>query len=98
MLDDKTRFVDTRLWSEVARSVSPDTARNILKYREAAGIIADGITLANSIDDFLNIHSNNPHVIELGKAGIIRVILKAEEDSSLRIDPSIFTTSWTLRR
>jgi hypothetical protein len=81
-------FTDRPLWDEIVHSLGQDPQRRILKYRGAGGIISSGIRLANSIDDFLNIHSKNEYVTQLGKAAIVRTILQAEKESTLRVDPT----------
>jgi hypothetical protein len=55
------------------------------QYQKAGWLIRDGIVLANSIDDFLEIHKNDERVINYGKAAIAKCILEAEAKSSLRI-------------
>lgn len=57
-------------------------------YLAAFRLIRRGILLANSIDDYLNIHEATPDVVEVGKAAIIRSILSAERGSHLFVDPS----------
>ncbi|WP_426533657.1 hypothetical protein [Bradyrhizobium sp. McL0615] len=44
--------------------------------------------LANSIDDFLNIHEGASEVVTVGKAAIVRSILNAERHCKLYVDPS----------
>jgi hypothetical protein len=87
-MERTARFTDVDLFSEIRRSLGQDPERQLNKYGDAAQVITTGITLSNSIDDFLNIHSNNPYVIQLGKASIVRVILNAEKDSDLYINQS----------
>jgi hypothetical protein len=57
-------------------------------YYGAFRLIHRGILLANSIDDYLNIHEGTPDVIEVGKAAIIRSILNAERHSHIFVNPS----------
>jgi hypothetical protein len=87
-MERAARFTDQELFMEVRRSLGQDPERKLNKYGDAATIISKGITLANSIDDFLNIHSKNEYITQLGKASIVRQILQAEKDSNLRIDSS----------
>jgi hypothetical protein len=87
-MERTARFTDVELFSEIRRSLGQDPERKLNKYGDAAQVINKGITLSNSIDDFLNIHSNNPYVTQLGKAGIVRVILNAEKNSDLYINQS----------
>lgn len=63
-------------------------------YNQAAWSIRDGIHLASSIDDFLESHRANEHILLYGKCAIAKSILKAEENSSLyyekrRLDSTI---------
>jgi hypothetical protein len=52
-------------------------------FQRAAFLIRDGIGLAQSIDDFLDLHRANKYVNEYGKAAIVKSILEAERASSL---------------
>ncbi len=78
-------FADLELFKELRRHRQ---GLDISEYVKAASIISDGIRLANSIDDFLNIHGGNKTLIELGKAAIVRSILEAEGNSKLFVDQS----------
>ncbi|WP_108522541.1 hypothetical protein [Bradyrhizobium algeriense] len=60
----------------------------INEYANAFRLISNGILLANSIDDFLNIHEASEEIVTVGKAAIIRSILNAERQSKLFVDPS----------
>ncbi|WP_156447242.1 hypothetical protein [Bradyrhizobium yuanmingense] len=68
------------------------------KYLAAFELIHKGILLANSIDDFLNIHEGTPEVVEVGKAAIIRSILDAERNSYLFVSPSNINNTLDLMR
>lgn len=57
-------------------------------YQKAAWTIRDGVLLSNSIDDFLDVHSQDAFVQEIGKAAIVRSILEAERHSKLYVDSS----------
>jgi hypothetical protein len=57
-------------------------------YIKAFQIIRNGVLLANSIDDFLNIHEGSPEVVTVGKAAVVRSILYAERHCKLYVDPS----------
>ncbi|MEK9281002.1 hypothetical protein MTR72_15295 [Bradyrhizobium sp. ISRA442] len=61
---------------------------NANAYFNAFRLIHDGVLLANSIDDFLNIHEASPEVVTVGKAAIVRTILNAERGCKLYVDPS----------
>jgi hypothetical protein len=58
------------------------------EYVKAFRLIQNGVLLANSIDDFLNIHEGSPEVVTVGKAAIVRSILHAERRCKLYADPS----------
>lgn len=58
------------------------------EYYSAFRLIHDGVLLANSIDDFLNIHEASPEVVTVGKAAIVRTILNAERACKLYVDPT----------
>lgn len=62
--------------------------KELNEYYAAAGRISQGISLANSIDDFLNIHSADERVKTVGKAAIVRSVLEAEKNSALFVDQS----------
>jgi hypothetical protein len=55
----------------------------VQEFQRAGWAIRDGIGFAQSIDDFLDQHRNDPHVNEYGKAAIVRTILEAERRSAL---------------
>lgn len=52
-------------------------------FQQAGWIIRDGIVLANSIDDFLDVHQHDDRIVRLGKAAIAKCILEAERSSRL---------------
>lgn len=54
--------------------------------QQACWLIRDGIHLANSIDDFLDLHHDNAELVTVGKATIVKCILEAEKASSLFYD------------
>jgi hypothetical protein len=63
-------------------------------FQKAGWLIRDGIVLANSIDDFLDVHRHDECVVRIGKAAIAKCILEAERSSKLhfsdrRADDSI---------
>jgi hypothetical protein len=70
-------------------SIASGGDRSKLAALQAAGrIIAGGIQLTNSIDDFLHLHQGNSEVVRIGKVAIVRAILESEKASPLFIDPS----------
>lgn len=48
--------------------------------------IRDGVQLSASIDDFLDIHKDDEHIVRCGKIAIARAILAAEQTSTLYVD------------
>ena len=60
--------------------------RNLNEYLPAARQISKGLCLANSIDDYINTHQNDPKISLLGKAAIVYTILEAEKKSTLYFD------------
>ncbi|MBA2399599.1 MAG: hypothetical protein H0V72_13025 [Bradyrhizobium sp.] len=67
-------------------------------YVAAFNLIQNGILLANSIDDFLNIHEADQGAVNVGKAAIVRSIIAAERDSHLWVDPSNMYNKMDLER
>jgi hypothetical protein len=59
---------------------------NVQEFQQAAWLIRDGIGLAQSIDDFLDIHRNNANLNLYGKAAIVKAVLEAEHGSKLYFD------------
>ena len=57
-------------------------------YLKAFHLIRNGVLLASSIDDFLNIHESASEVVTVGKAAIVRSILHAERHCKLYVSPS----------
>jgi hypothetical protein len=51
--------------------------------QQACWLIRDGIHLANSIDDFLDLHQENQELTLVGKAAVAKSILEAERKSTL---------------
>jgi hypothetical protein len=56
---------------------------NVHEYQQAAWLIRDGIGLARSIDDFLDLHRSDNFVNVYGKAAIVKSVLLAERASKL---------------
>lgn len=75
---------DLDLFAEFARS----SGEHIVSYQNAFWMIRDGVLTQNSIDDFLDIHKDNPTLQRIGKAAIIKYILLAERHSPLFFDTS----------
>lgn len=56
-------------------------------YYRAGRDIAAAMPQALSIDNYLDAHSTDQHVVDMGKIGIVASILEAERKSKLFIDP-----------
>jgi hypothetical protein len=75
------------------------------EFQQAALLIRDGILLSRSIDDFLDLHRNDPRVMLYGKAAIVRCILEAERGSKLyfdqhngvEFDPKKLSETWLVK-
>lgn len=93
---------DTDLYIQLTRQFAKDP----LELQQAAWLIRDGISLAQSIDDFLDLHRTNQHVNLYGKAAIVKTILEAERQSRLYFagpdkeeyfDPEKCADTWLLK-
>ena len=58
--------------------ITKNFANNAEGYQKASWLIRDGIQLARSIDDFLDMHRDDALVVEYGKAAIVKSVLEAE--------------------
>jgi hypothetical protein len=68
---------------DLFRNVS--SGRDATVTQKAAWLIRDGIILANSIDDFLDVHQHDEEVVRYGKAAIVKCILEAERSSKIEL-------------
>jgi hypothetical protein len=59
---------------------------HVREFQQAALLIRDGIQLARSIDDFLDMHRSSQFVVTYGKVAIVKAILEAENSSTLHFD------------
>jgi hypothetical protein len=73
---------DMNLFENI-RAKFPREAR---EYQQAGWRIRDGIPLANSIDDFLDLHRDNERLVRYGKAAIVKSVLEAERGSKLFVE------------
>jgi len=101
-----TRFIgqgDRDLYESVTRGRS-----DRIGLQHAGLRIRDGIELAQSIDDFLDLHRSDKLMTIYGKAAIVRSILDAEGKSDLyynpfgdsgrkRFDASIVANTWFVK-
>jgi hypothetical protein len=60
---------------------------NVQEFQRAGWLVPDGIELARSIDDVLDLHKNKPFAVAYGKATIVNCILEAERASTLYYAP-----------
>jgi hypothetical protein len=58
------------------------------RYMGACKLISDGIRYSDSIDDFIDLHRDEPMVAVCGKVAIAASILEKERESKLYVDPS----------
>jgi hypothetical protein len=63
-------------------------SRDINPYLHAAWRIRDNMSLAPSIDNFLDTHRDDSLLVEFGKIAICHAIQMAESNSSMRVDRS----------
>lgn len=68
----------------VERGTPP--SRDINPYLREAHKIREGMPLAISIDNFMDVHSGNEHMETCGKLAIVSNILKAEDRSTLQVN------------
>lgn len=61
---------------------------NMGPYIQAAHDIREGMSLSPSIDNFIDVHRDNPKIAECGKLAITHCILNAESRSKLHVDRS----------
>jgi hypothetical protein len=61
---------------------------DITEYTNAYRTVREGIVLSRSIDDFLNIHGDDPRIVLVGKSIIARAIHAAEARSDMYVNPS----------
>lgn len=74
-------------------------------YQEAAWSIRDGISLVNSIDDFLDINQEDTYINRCGKVAIVKSILESERNSRLffsaqdreTLDISSLSNTWLVK-
>jgi hypothetical protein len=76
---------DHDLYSHIRQS----HPQEVDQFQQAAWRIRDGIAFAQSIDDFLDQHRNDPHVNLYGKAAIIQAVAEAEQGSRLFFNPHV---------
>lgn len=80
----QARPTEPDLYSQLRRA-NPQAANELIAaYKK----IREGVILSNSIDDFLHVHRNDPHIVEVGKAAIVNAIVAAEAGSRLYVDHS----------
>jgi hypothetical protein len=84
------------------------TGQHALEFQSAGWRIRDGIRLAQSIDDFLDLHRSDKFMTTYGKAAIVKAILEAERNSKLfynrfggaernAFDPALIADTWFVK-
>jgi hypothetical protein len=71
---------------EALRRNAVFTSQDVNLYSEAGRKIYSGLPLANSIDDFLDMHRDDKFIQACGKLAIVQSILEAERSSKLFFD------------
>jgi hypothetical protein len=72
--------------ADLYHQVSQKHPQDHQHYQPVARTIAGGLPLANSIDDYLDLHSDNAPLVRMGKVAIVKAVLEAERGSKLYID------------
>ena len=74
------------------------------EYLRAGWIIRDGIRLSHSIDDFLDLHSQDARLNLVGKTAIVKSVLEAERNSKLfyqrqgeDVDLALLQNTWFVK-
>ena len=80
----QTRPAEPDLYSQLRRAHPQAGNELVAAYKK----IREGVILSNSIDDFLHVHRNDPHIVEVGKAAIVNAIVAAEAGSRPYVDHS----------
>ncbi len=85
-MDIRFEFANKQIGSgdmELYSQMTGQLRNKVQEFQQAAWLIRDGIGLAQSIDDFLDIHRNNANLNLYGKAAIVKAVLEAERKSKL---------------
>jgi len=80
---NNTATGDTDLFDAVRRHANGNAG----EFQQSGWLIRDGIVLANSIDDFLDVHRHDEKVVRMGKMAIAKCIIEAEQSSKLYYQP-----------
>jgi hypothetical protein len=70
------------------RSALSGSSQEYPQWLEASRAIASAMPLAPSIDNFVDVHRNDPSIAFCAKAAITKCILDAERNSTIYVDPS----------
>lgn len=81
---DRLQNGDPKFFSHLSRFFQDNRILN--EHLHAARQMSKGLFLANSIDNYIDIHQHDPRISLCGKTAIIYKILNAERNSSLFID------------
>ena len=77
---------DKTIVDAVLQNLVKGSNEEYIKLSEAGRLIHDSMPLAPSIDNFIDVHSENRRIELVGKLAIIKSILDAEKASDLRVD------------
>ncbi|UPJ31019.1 hypothetical protein [Bradyrhizobium sp. CW1] len=88
---EPTRGDQSLYW--LLRQKFQNDADKLNRYMQGGQLLASALTTAVSIDDALYRLDQWPEIVELGKACILKNLLKCEAGSELRLDPRTGRTS-----
>lgn len=94
--DENLRAIFSRIALKTA-----DESHIFSELQKKANLIARGLPLARSIDNYLHDHSTDPQITQIGKLAIVTSILEAERSSDLWIEPNqppTDSTQWIGRK
>lgn len=86
-MDDLGRYHGGDSEIRLALTLKSNENPTFNNWIDSTSLISRAMPLASSIDNFLNIHSDNEVVKFAGKAAIVKSIIEAEKASSLYYDP-----------
>lgn len=80
-----SEIVEEALW-QICQKRADRQQQNINSYHHACQTIANAMPQAASIDNFIDAHRDNSEIVICGKLAIAHCILKAESESTLRVN------------
>lgn len=87
LMDDLGRYHGGDLEIRLALILKSKENTGFANWIDSTTLISQAMPLAPSIDNFLNIHSDNEVVKFAGKSAIVKAIIEAEKASNLYYDP-----------